>query len=309
MVEKELTALVGGDDLTLRDAVLPLVSSGGKRLRPALLLLWSRWLQAERPAVLQAAVAVELIHTATLVHDDLIDDSPTRRGVATVHARHGSAVAVIAGDNYLARGLELLASSGRVDLVALLASTVGVICSAELQQTRSERRWTETTIATYLRTIEGKTASLLATACRIGASLADLSDAEIDGATRYGRALGMAFQIADDVLDYRGDESSTGKPVGVDLLRGIVTSPLIYALADAAAGSALREILEPGLAPSVDRHATAMRLVRESNGPDRAVALARRFADAARAELEVVGGGRERDVLADLCDNVVSRRR
>ena len=229
-VEAALEASVHTDDPFLTEVATHLIGAGGKRLRP-LLALCAGYAGGNRPAtedMVTGAVAVELVHLGSLYHDDVIDEASTRRGVASVNARWSNIVAILAGDFLLARASELAASLG-VEVAGILASTIGELCKGqvlELQRlfdvTRDE--------ASYLGSIEGKTAALMATSCRIGAIVGGLDRPAVEALTTYGRHLGMIFQIVDDILDLTASDEELGKPAGLDLAEGIYTLPVIYAM-------------------------------------------------------------------------------
>src|SRR4051794_38218722 len=196
------------------------------------------------PAVSDEAVlggvSVELVHLGSLYHDDVIDEATTRRTVESVNARWGNLTAILAGDFLLAKASEIAASLG-TEVAALLAATIGRLCQGEVGELRSAFD-VDRSEASYLSSIEGKTAALFATACRIGGLVADLPRPHIDALTAFGEGYGMAFQIVDDVLDLVATEDELGKPAGHDLVEGVYTLPVLRTLrADGAAG--LREQL------------------------------------------------------------------
>jgi heptaprenyl diphosphate synthase len=229
-VESALKASVASDDPFLTDVATHLIGAGGKRLRP-LLALCAGYAGGTRPAseeVVTGAVAVELVHLGSLYHDDVIDEASTRRGVESVNARWSNIVAILAGDYLLARASSLAASLG-VEVAGILAATIGELCKGqvlELQKLFDVDR-DETA---YFGSISGKTASLMASSCRIGALVGGLPREAVETLTVFGRHVGLAFQIVDDVLDLTASEEDLGKPSGLDLAEGIYTLPVIYAL-------------------------------------------------------------------------------
>ncbi|HEX2040580.1 MAG TPA: polyprenyl synthetase family protein [Acidimicrobiales bacterium] len=285
-LEQGLRDAVASDDPFLAEVAGHLIGAGGKRLRPALALAAAAT-GGQQPgeAVLQGGIAVELVHLGSLYHDDVMDEASSRRGVQSVNARWGNLVAILAGDFLLARASEIAASLG-TEVAALLAATIGRLCEGqvgELQTAFSVERTEEA----YLRSIRGKTASLLATACRIGALTGGLERTAVEALTRYGEALGMVFQIRDDILDVVGTDAELGKPAGNDLVEGVYTLPVIRALADPVLGPELRTLLgKPLDQPERDK---ARGIVRASTGVADSVAAARRYADEAAAALEPLG--------------------
>jgi heptaprenyl diphosphate synthase len=186
--------------------------------------------------VVHGGVAVELVHLGSLYHDDVIDEAPTRRTVESVNARWGNLTAILAGDFLLARASEIAASLG-TEVAGLLAATIGRLCEGEVGELKTAYNVDRTEVA-YFAAIEGKTAALFATACRIGALVGSLPRPQVDALTEFGLGYGMAFQIVDDVLDVTATEAELGKPVGHDLVEGVYTLPVLRALA--ASDSELR---------------------------------------------------------------------
>ena len=245
-VESALKASVETDDPFLTDIATHLIGAGGKRLRP-LLALCAGCAGGARPAsedVVTGAVAVELVHLGSLYHDDVIDEATTRRGVESVNARWSNIVAILAGDYLLARASSLAAGLG-VEVAGILASTIAELCKGqvlELQRLFDVDRDEDA----YFGSISGKTASLMASSCRIGALVGGLPREGVEALTDFGSHLGMVFQIVDDVLDLTASEEELGKPAGLDLAEGIYTLPVIYAL---RGSPQLRELLGGPLDP------------------------------------------------------------
>jgi octaprenyl-diphosphate synthase len=224
-----------------------IIGAGGKRLRPMLLLLAAGALGHRGPDAHQLAAVVEFIHTATLLHDDVVDESDLRRGRSTANAVWGNAASVLVGDFLYSRSFQLMVELDRLEVMRLLADTTNTIAEGEVLQLLHVRN-PDTDEAAYLRVIERKTAVLFAAACRLGAMLAGAGDEVCDALDRYGLALGYAFQIADDVLDYASDAATLGKNLGDDLAEGKATLPLIHAMANSDANTrrTLREAVEQG---------------------------------------------------------------
>jgi geranylgeranyl pyrophosphate synthase len=277
-----------------------LFGSGGKRLRPALVLLGARLGEYQFDRVAPAAIAVELTHAATLVHDDVIDRAATRRGRPTAAATAGPEAAILVGDHYFARAYLESSRTGVAEVVSELAAAVMRICAAELEQQASLRDYHPSADA-YMTRIEGKTAALLAACCRIGGLLGGLESPDREALGRYGLALGLAFQIADDVLDYTGEEAEIGKPVGHDLLEGIATLPLMLS-------EGLDDLLPDGKQLSAATVDEVVKGVRAGAGPRQALARAAALADEARAELRRFGDHDAARTLDALATYVVSRR-
>jgi heptaprenyl diphosphate synthase len=231
-VEDRLQASVRADDRFLGDVAGHLLAAGGKRLRPALALCAGYAASGvEGPVsddVVTGAAAVELVHLGSLYHDDVIDEAETRRGVPSVNARWSNIVAILAGDYLLAQASSLAASLG-ADVAALLAATIGELCRGQILELQHLFDVTRTE-ESYLSSIEGKTASLMATASRVGAMVSGVSADSLDALTQFGHHLGLCFQVVDDVLDVTRTEEELGKPTGNDVHEGVYTLPVIYAL-------------------------------------------------------------------------------
>jgi heptaprenyl diphosphate synthase len=206
------------------DSLERLLDAGGKRLRPALALLFGRMLQVAEEPLLQFSASVEVIHTATLIHDDLVDHSPLRRGIPTVNAKWSAAIAVLVGDFLFAWAANLVAATGSTPVVQKFALTLADIVDGEIRQITAGDACCG--LAEYESRIRSKTAALFEVSC-IGPALLAGDSAAAERAARYGNAFGMAFQIADDILDFVGDSVSAGKPTGQDLKHGLVTLPAI----------------------------------------------------------------------------------
>ena len=284
-----------------------LFAAGGKRLRPALVLLAARVGDYGLERLLPAAMAVELMHAATLVHDDVIDRAPLRRGRPTVAASLGDEPAIVIGDFYFAKAYEQAAKSESPTAVLILAAAVMEICAGEVRQQGIRYRYS-TDIDEYMSRIDAKTAALLSACCEIGALLGGLPDPARSALCEYGRQLGLAFQIADDVLDYTGSEGETGKPSGHDLVEGFATLPLMMSLDDTRVSAEIRGILVDGRVLSIDAARKVADLVRASAGPQRALDRARECASSARAQLDALPRGPATHTLASLTEYVVSRK-
>jgi geranylgeranyl pyrophosphate synthase len=306
-VETRLSDAVSHPDRFLGEVASHLVSAGGKRIRPTLTVCAAyAATTGDRPVADEAitgAASVELVHLGSLYHDDVIDEAETRRGVPSVNARWSNIVAILSGDYLLARASSLAASLG-ADVAALLADTIGELCRGqvlELQHLFDVERSEED----YASAIEGKTASLFGTACRIGGMVSGVDDATLDALTRYGHHLGLCFQIVDDCLDLTATDEALGKPAGQDLVEGIYTLPVIYALQ--ADGSELAGLLG---GPLDDAALADVRRIATADGAvPSALAVAR---DHAKKASEALAGADRLDAtvvagLNRLVDDLISR--
>lgn len=272
-----------------------IVAAGGKRLRPMLLLLAARALGHTGTDAHQLAAVIEFIHTATLLHDDVVDESDLRRGRSTANALWGNAPSVLVGDFLYSRSFQLMVELDRFEVMRILADTTNAIAEGEVLQLLHVRN-PDTDEAAYLRVIERKTAVLFAAATRLGALLAG-ADATVQQRFHdYGLNLGYAFQIADDVLDYSADESALGKRLGDDLAEGKATLPLIHAMAhsDDATRLRLRGIVEDG---DIDAMPEAIAAIQALGSLDYSLVRAREYAQAAEAALD---GTADNDAVAAL---------
>jgi geranylgeranyl pyrophosphate synthase len=307
-LERRLLEVGRGGHPVFRDAVEHLFSTPGKLLRPTLVFLSSRFGPgADREVVLNLAESLELVHTASLVHDDVVDRAAMRRNIQTVNAKWNDDVALIVGDYLFAKAYALAAVLPKPEVIAIVAQTVFALCDGELGEITAAKSLPSETA--YLDRIELKTASLYA-ACSQGAAL--LADAEPDHVAAlgaFGTNLGMAFQITDDVLDLVGDEEVFGKTVGRDLVEGMPTLPMIYAVEerDGSGGELEARILAPAKTEGDVRALLAE--IRGSSGPERARQRALAFHDAALRALDRLPDRPERDALRDAADFVVSRVR
>lgn len=295
-LEDYLRGAVNSDDALIHGAALSLIEAGGKRLRPALAYLTGRIYGADWEQMLPLLAALELIHTGSLVHDDVIDRAALRRGRPTVSYVHGDAAALYVGDFLIGRALELVAVYQNPRIDRALNRTVLQMCRGELNQERDFFRLEQGTLAYFYR-IRRKTALLFAGSLECGAALAGAAETAVDGCWRLGYDLGLAFQIIDDLLDLLADEQTIGKPAGNDLRQGNLTLPVLLALREPGAdrlAAAIRGIQadEPGAL------AEALRLVRESDGGARAAAVARRCLFRAEQECHKLPHCREREHLA-----------
>lgn len=283
-----------------------IVAGGGKRLRPMLLLLAARALGHQGPDAHQLAAVVEFIHTSTLLHDDVVDESDLRRGRSTANAVFGNAASVLVGDFLYSRSFELMVELGSMPVQEILAGTTNRIAEGEVLQLLHVRN-PDVDESAYLRVIERKTAILFAAATRLGALLAGGDEATQQRLHDYGLNLGIAFQIADDVLDYSADEAALGKHLGDDLAEGKMTLPLIHAMAhaDDATRARLRTIVEQGDAGALDEAITA---IRASGGLEYSLDRAREYAALAEAALDGLPDNEAVAALRGLVRHAVDRR-
>ena len=286
---------LASDVVLINQVAEHIIAAGGKRLRPMLLLLAARALGHQGADAHQLAAVVEFIHTSTLLHDDVVDESDLRRGRKTANALWGNAASVLVGDFLYSRSFQMMVELDRMEVMQVLADTTNRIAEGEVLQLLHVRN-PDVDEAAYLRVIERKTAVLFAAATRLGALLAGADEATQQRLHDYGLHLGHAFQIADDVLDYSADEAALGKHLGDDLAEGKATLPLIHAMAhsDAATRARLRSIVEQG---DIDALPEVIAAIHAQGSLDYSRARATEYARAAEAALDGLDGN---DALAAL---------
>jgi octaprenyl-diphosphate synthase len=282
-----------------------IVGGGGKRLRPMLHVLAARAAGYAGDEHIQLAAIVEFIHTATLLHDDVVDGSDLRRGRKTANALWGNAASVLVGDFLYSRAFQLMVELDRMRVMGILADTTNSIAEGEVLQLLNIGK-AETSEAAYMQVIERKTAVLFAAATQLGGVLAGLPEDQCLALRRYGMQLGCAFQIADDLLDYVSDADTLGKNIGDDLAEGKPTLPLIYAIQRSTPMQAelLRNAITSQRLAALDVIVAA---IRDSGALERTRARAQTHADAAHAALEALPPSKYRDALAGLADYAVNR--
>jgi heptaprenyl diphosphate synthase len=293
----------------LNTASAHVLKSPGKRLRTALTLLSGKLLTYRFEKLLPMSVAFEMVHLATLVHDDIIDHAMTRRGLPTVNARYGNGVAILLGDYLFARTAGLIADVEDFRVDRLFSETVASVCEGTILELLTARQ-ANVSVDNYIDRISRKTACLMSACCKGGAIVGDGNEEQIALLGQFGLDLGIAFQIIDDVLDYVGTEESIGKPAGNDLRQGLVTLPLIYALQQQQNGHTERvgQMLGTETIPD-DEVRDIVAWVAASPAIEEAMELARQYSSRARALLQEVPSSPERDVLEQLVDFVVDRSR
>ena len=321
-VIKTLRDLVGGEmtevdreiEARLRSAVdlIPkisehLICSGGKRLRPLLTLAAAKLCGYSGSDHIRLAAAVEFIHTATLLHDDVVDVSPLRRGAATANVIWGNPASVLVGDFLFSRAFELMVEVGNLDVLGILSRTSSIIAEGEVMQLAVQQNL-EVTLDIYLKVIESKTAALFAAAAEVGAVVADRPKAERDAARAYGRNLGVAYQLVDDALDYSGRQRTLGKAIGDDFREGKMTLPVVLAFTRAKGEERAfwRRTIALGDQKDGDFE-RALSIMERMGAIPETLACASRYAERARQDLEPFPDSAYKAALLDLAEFSVSR--
>jgi octaprenyl-diphosphate synthase len=282
-----------------------IISAGGKRIRPRLVLLFAGALGFQGPQRHTLAAIVEFIHTATLLHDDVVDESSLRRGRATANALFGNAASVLVGDFLYSRAFQMMVSVGRMRVLDVLADATNVIAEGEVLQLMNMHD-PDISVDDYLRVIRYKTAKLFEASARLGAVISDAPPEVEEACAAYGRSLGTAFQLVDDLLDYEGDTQALGKNVGDDLREGKPTLPLLIAMERGSAPERelIRHAIEHG---EEERLAEIVAIVRRTGALSATREAARIEAEKARSMLDALPLSTQREALLYLCVQSVDR--
>lgn len=303
-VEAKMRATMNGQHEALTGATEHLLASGGKRVRPAMALLSARLFDAEPARAVSIAAAIEMLHTATLVHDDLIDGSLLRRGMPTLNAQWSPAATVLTGDFLFARAAELASQADSVRVMSAFAQTLQIIVNGEINQLFIGRG--RASRDDYFPRIYAKTASLFAVAAESGALLGHADEATVAAMHAFGKEVGMAFQIVDDILDFTSDENKLGKPVGSDLRQGLFTLPALAYIDQRPDDPDIHALLN-GRAGDPEVVGRVVQAVKASGAIDLAINEARAYLTRAHATLAPMPDNRYRRALAELADYLVSR--
>lgn len=306
-VEAKMRQFVGDSNETLAEAISYLVDAGGKRLRPIVVLLATRFQPTDTEKAVSLAAAVEMLHTATLVHDDLIDNALFRRGSPTLNAKWSPGATILTGDYMFSRAAGLATETDSVRIVKVFATTLMTIVNGELQQLfNNGHDAAPPTMDEYHQRIFAKTASLFAASAKMGGILAKLPEPLIETLYDYGYQLGMAFQVMDDILDFQGDEARLGKPVANDLRQGIITLPVLYFLESHPDHPTILKAAARQH-PTDTEIQTMVTEIRRSGSLQRALNEARRFAKQAKNALQPLPDNQYRQALAYIADYAVAR--
>ncbi len=309
MVESDLQRLevLLSESVVVGDAYLDsvtthLIKAGGKRLRPMLAIASATGgVRAATEDDLMGAIALELLHLASLYHDDVMDEADVRRNVDSVNARYGNLIAIVAGDYLMARSAAISADLG-VEMASLIARTLAWLTRGQVSEVRTAFSVSRTE-ADYYEAIEGKTASLLSASCRVGAITSKRGPEETEALADFGRCFGMVYQLRDDILDVTAVDNQLGKPAGQDLAEGIYNLPTLFALRDPVVGDELRELL--GDALNDDERERARKLVVATDGISQTVFAAQSFLDTAERSLEKVEGAELRAGFSSLINSLL----
>ena len=300
LVEKTIRENVYSKNRLLSSITKELVDSGGKRLRPAFVILSAKFGEYDEKKAIKLAGAIEILHTATLVHDDIIDRSKLRRGKKTVSEKYGIDMAIYTGDFLFTKAIMLLSDNVSLDNLDILARGIKTICEGEVSQFQDKFNF-DVSILSYLKRISRKTAVMFGAACALGADLSKCSEIIRKNLVRFGLYYGIAFQIKDDLNNIISDVGASGKPVGSDLMEGVITLPVIYAIRQ---NKEARDVLEKFAGKksrmTPDDVKIITDIVRESGGIDSSVKLLKKYVDRGIRVLESIPDNSYKDIFYDL---------
>jgi heptaprenyl diphosphate synthase len=304
-VEDSLEKAVRSDTEFVSEAASYLVKAGGKRFRPLLVLLSGYFGDPTDPRLVQGAMAIEMTHLATLYHDDVVDEADTRRGRPSVNARWDNTVAILTGDFLFAKASEISSDLGS-DVTRLLARTIATVCDGQLREVAASGRIDMQSEDSYMETIRRKTASLMATSCRLGGMLSDASPGVVDRLDDFGMAIGLAFQLSDDIMDIISTEEELRKEPGQDMREGVYTLPVLYALQQGEGTRELTVLLTEGPLEG-ESFARALDLLRSDGSLGRARDAVTNQVRRAKALAEGLEDGRARRALIHIAEFISER--
>lgn len=284
-----------------------LIAAGGKRIRPLLTLSATALFDGDMTRAHRLSAAVEFIHTATLLHDDVVDDSDMRRGKDSANIVFGNEASVLVGDFLFSRAFQLMTADGSLDVLRILSNASAIIAEGEVKQLSTQNNL-DTTMADYLCVIEGKTASLFAAACEVGPVIAQQGEATTQAMRDYGMALGMAFQVVDDILDYEPARAKLGKEIGDDFREGKMTAPILYALENA--NSDEKEFWQRTLGDKDQKDGDleqAQELIEKHDALNKSKALAQQYGEKAISALAALPASSLRGILENLVTFTINR--
>ena len=300
--ENYLQEVLASKEPLIEGAINNLAQAGGKRVRPALVIATAHFGEYDKKQVWQIAAAVEIMHMATLIHDDIIDDSDLRRGHKTVQAEYGKDVAVFTGDYLFTLTFDILSGSATTKQLQKVSETIKNICEGEIKQ-EEERNDLSIAYKDYFRRIKSKTALLFEGSCALGAETANLGKLNIQRSAHYGRYLGMAFQLVDDVLDFSENKQILGKPNNNDFTQGIYTLPILYVYNETDYGQQLQELLKQ----PVKNNSKIKEIVDKAGGLEYTLEIAESYIEKAKEKINRLENNVYQEILINLADKVINR--
>lgn len=305
LIEKELEQAIQTDYSLISQTSLHYLQAGGKRIRPVFVLLSGKFGHYDIQVIKNVAVALELIHMSSLVHDDVIDDADTRRGKPTVKAKWDNRIAMYTGDYIFARSLELMANIENVKVHEVFSKTMVEVCLGEIEQIKDKYNLDQD-LRTYLRRIKRKTALLIAVSCQLGAMASGAPEAVHKRLFWFGYNVGMAFQITDDILDFTASAEQLGKPAGSDLLQGNITLPVLYAIKDPSIYDRISQMFESDH-PEQDIEEVIAH-IKSSGAIEQSVAISQNYLRKALSLLEELPSNKAKDTLYKIAKFVGKRK-
>ncbi|WLR46748.1 heptaprenyl diphosphate synthase component II [Halobacillus litoralis] len=307
VIEEAVNDTIQSDNPVLREASSQLLQAGGKRIRPVFVLLGGKFGDYDIERMKAVAVSLELIHTASLVHDDVIDEAELRRGEPTIKSRWDNRIAMYTGDYIFARSLENLSVLENPRAHQILAGTMVELCLGEIEQIRDKYN-IEQNLRTYLRRIKRKTALLIAASCRLGAIAANADPAHERALYQYGYYVGMSYQIIDDVLDFTASEKELGKPAGSDLLQGNITLPVLFSMEDPEFKRELELVFQQKEDLNAEQLEPLIERVQSNGSIERSLELSDRYLKKAYQALNKLPANRAKQTLKGIAKYIGKRR-
>ena len=304
IIEKTLEETVHADSDLLRESSLHLLKAGGKRIRPIFVLLSGQFGDYDIHKIKKAAVSLELIHMASLVHDDVIDDADLRRGQPTIKARWDNKVAMYTGDYIFARSMEIMSEIDKPDAHRVLANTIVEVCLGEIQQIKDKYRFDQN-LRDYFRRIKRKTALLISASSLVGAIVSDVDNRYLKLLYQFGYYVGMSYQIIDDVLDFVGTEKDLGKPAGGDLLQGNITLPVFFAMEQEDIRSKIIKVHEGMDQESLNE---IIDLVKNSDAIERSLNVSDKYLKKALDSIKDLPNGKAKTALVNIAKYLGKRK-
>jgi heptaprenyl diphosphate synthase len=307
LIEDALNEVIQAEHPVLRKASTQLLKAGGKRIRPVFVLLSGQFGNYDMDRIITVAVSLELIHMATLVHDDVIDEAELRRGKPTVKHLYGNRVAMYTGDYILARALENISGIKEPGIHQLLSRTLVEVCQGEIEQIKDKYKWDQH-LRHYLRRIKRKTALLIATSCKLGAIATGVPEKEANKLYRYGYYIGMSYQIIDDILDFTSTAKILGKPAGNDLFQGNITLPVLFAMKDRSFKMMLERSFTSAGTVSADEFNQLLDKLKRSDAIEASYRVSDQYLDKALKALDSLPDAKAKATLSDIAKYIGKRR-
>lgn len=306
-IEQELDQSIQAEHPVLRKASTQLLQAGGKRVRPVFVLLAGRFGNYDINRLMTVAVSLELIHMATLVHDDVVDDSKLRRGAPTVKHRYGNRVAMYTGDYMLARALENITTLNDPHIHQILSKTLVEVCVGEIEQIRFKYN-SDQQLRDYLRRIKRKTALLIAASCKLGAIAGETSIEDANTLYKYGYYIGMSYQIIDDILDFTSSEQELGKPTASDLWQGNITLPVLFAMKNNSFNNLLRKSFDNAESINQRDFEKLLDLLHQTDAVEKSYEVSNLYLQKAIDTLHKLPDKQVKETLFDIASSIGNRR-